>query len=184
MKKLVLGLCMLLFLCGCEGERREYLVSAIGVMETERGFSLCAEEVIINTEKNEQSLRLIKGEGETLEEAVEKIKSQSVQPLLFSHCGVIAIGQGVADATLKEVCEYAIKSREITLSAYILKTENPIKLLSAKPVSSLSAGYEIMAFLRQNSSYRNRLFELAAKDYKTDLPVILIEDGGFVIENK
>ena len=183
MKKCFLIFVCIFLLCGCSGSKPEYLISGIGVDKSDDGYLLCFEAVIVNTENTEQTLKVLKGEGKTLSQAFDEIKQQSTQPLLMAHNGVIAVDKDADKNELKEICEY-VKDVGITLSTYVIKTADIQKLFKTKPLSSICIGYDIMSLMKQNPPYKNRLFELASRDYNTTLPVISIKDGGLIFEEK
>ncbi|MBQ4119162.1 MAG: hypothetical protein IJD45_02090 [Clostridia bacterium] len=180
MKKVFLILALGLFLCGCQKRGPEYLVSSMGFDKENDSYKVCFESVIINSEDTKQSVKLLKGEGKTLRGAIMRIEKQCTQPLLLSHCGVLVIGDGITQNELSEVAKYCVKNEEITLSAFLIKTENAQQLLSVKPVSSLTVGFDIMGLLEQNKHYKNRLFELTATNYTAALPRVSINDGGLI----
>ncbi len=184
MKKLLLIIISLLLLCGCEKRGPEYLVSGIGFDKENGVYKVCFESVIINSEDTKQTIKLIKGKGKTLDEAVDEIKKQCTQPLLLSHCGVLVIGKNIQENELEGIAEYCVKSKEITLSAFIVNTESAWKLLSAKPVSSVAVGFDIMGLLEQNKVYKNRLFEVVNSNYESNLPTISIINGGLKFGEK
>ncbi len=180
MKKLFLSLALVLFLCGCQKRGPEYLVSSMGFDKAENSYKVCFESVIINSEDTKQSVKLLKGEGQTLKAAINEIEKQCTQPLLLSHCGVLVIGDNITQNELSDIAKYCVKNEEITLSAFLIKTENAQKLLSVKPVSSLTVGFDIMGLLEQNKRYKNRLFELMNTESNTALPKVSINDGGLI----
>jgi hypothetical protein len=181
-KKCILSIILLLLLCGCQKFKPEYLVSSIGFDKVEDKYTVLFETVIINTENTSQSLKVLKGEGESIEQAVAQIKRQSTQPLLLSHSGVIAVSENITRDDLKQICEYALE-QEITLSAYFVKTQNCEKLLKQKPVSSVCVGYDIMGLIKQNKPYRNRFFEIINADFNAVIPKISLKEGGLYFEN-
>lgn len=182
MKKIALTLLLMLFLCGCEKTGPEYLISSMGFDSTKGVYNVCFEAVIINTETTEQSVRLLKGSGNTVEDAVKEIDAQITQPLMLSHCGVIAIGNSINNKQLHEIGEFCYSRDEITLSAFFVRTENALQLLSVKPVSSVCAGYDIMGLIEQNKPYKNRFFEIINSDYEAALPQISLMDGGLCFD--
>ncbi len=184
MKKTLVLVLFMLLLCGCRKTGPEYLVSGIGFdLENDR-YKICFEAIIINSEEPEQTIRLLKGEGETIEEAVAQIDRQCTQPLLLSHCGVLVIGEEVNRARLREIGDFCYSRDEITLSAFFVRTKNAQKLLSVKPVSSACASYDVMGILRENKPYKNRFFEVLSTGYDTNLPEISLKDGGLEFDGE
>ncbi len=180
MKKALWFFVLLLFLCGCEKQGPEYLVSSIGFDKVNDGYKVCFESVIINSEDTKQTVKLLKGEGQTLSMAINEIEKQCTQPLLLSHCGVLVIGDSITKNELNDIATYCVKGEQITLAAFLIRTESAQKLLSVKPLSSVAVGFDIMGLLEQSKHYKNRLFELVNSDYKIPLPSVSINDGGLI----
>lgn len=183
MKRIIFVVFVLLLLCGCNNGRSEYLVSAMGFDYNEGEYEVCFEAIIVNSENTDQTLKLFKGSGETLEKAIKKIEKQCTRPLLFSHCGVIVVGEKIPKLKFLEVCDYCYAEEEITLSAFFIKTESPETLLSIKPTSSACVGYDIMGLLKQNKVFENRFFEIIKSDYTAQLPKISKVQGGLYFES-
>ena len=183
MKKILFVWILMFVLCGCEQTGPEYLISSMGFDYSNGQYEVCFEAVVINSENTDQTVKLLKGRGDSVENAVKEIKKQCTQPLLLSHCGVIAINQNMRDIHFKKVCDFCYQEEQITLSAFFIKSENPQKLLSTKPLSSVSAGYDIMGLLKQNKHYKNRFFEVINSNYKTVLPTVNRKDGGLCFES-
>lgn len=184
MKRILFCVLLMLLLCGCEKTGPEYLVSSMGFDVEGDSYKVCFESVIINSENTEQTVRLLKGEGKTVKAAVEQIDRQCTQPLLLSHCGVLAIGDSVSKSQLRQIGDFCYSQEQVTLSAFFVRTENAEKLLSVKPVSSTCAGYDIMGLIKENKRYDNRLFEVINKDYDVNLPKISLKDGGLKFDGE
>ncbi len=184
MKKISLVIVFLLLLCGCEKRGPEYLVSSMGFDKEGEMYKVCFEAVIVNSEDTKQAVKLLKGRGKTLQGAVDEIDKQCTQPLLLSHCGVLVLGESINRKELNEITKYCVKGNEITLSAFLVLSENAEKLLSVKPVSSVTVGFDIMGLLEQNKPYKNRLFELVNSDYKSPIPRLSVKDGGLIFNGK
>lgn len=184
MKKIILVLCFAFFLCGCEKTGPEYLVSGMGFDSFDGRYEICFETIVINTETTEQSVRLLKGNGSTVYEAVSQIDRQCTQPLLLSHCGILAIGDSITETELKQIGDYCYSQDELTLSVYLIRTPDAEKLFKAKPISSICAGYDIMGLLKENSGYKNRFFEVLNSGYKAALPKISLKDGGLIFNGQ
>ena len=182
MKRLIFIVILLLLLCGCDNTQPEYLVSSMGFDYNGGKYTVCFESVVVNSENTNQTVKLLKGEGSSIEKAVSVIKKQCTQPLLMSHCGVIAVSENMPLKQFKNVCDFCYKRDEITLSAFFIKTDNPQELLSVKPLSSACVGYDIMGLLKQNSNFKNRFFEVVNSGYKARLPKITEKDGGLYFE--
>ena len=188
MKKFLLCLFLFLFLSGCQKAKPEYLVSSIGIDTKNDKFNICFEAVIVNSENPEQKLMLLKGSGDTIEQAVAQINRQCTQPILLSHCAVIIIGETVTQNQLNKILEYCYQKDEITLSAFFITTKNAEKLLSQEPVSSVCVGYDIMGLIEQysklqNKNFKNRFFEVITLKEQAKLPKIILKEKGYYLEN-
>lgn len=182
MKKAIIVLCFLLFLCGCEKNEPEYLVCAMGFDYANGKYMVCFETVVMNSENTKQELKLFEAVASSPQKAAEKINKQCTQPLLLSHCGVIAVSDDMPFEQFLKVCDFCYGKEEITLSAFFVKSNSPKALLSVKPLSSVSVGYDIMGLLKQNKHYKNRFFEVIKSDYKTALPLVNQKNGGLYFE--
>ncbi len=188
MKKCFLALLALIMLCGCQRTKSDYLVSSMGFDYKNGQFYTCFEAVISNSETDEQSVKLIKGKGETIEKSVEEIKKQCTQKLLLSHCGAVIVGESVPQKQLEQIYEYCFNNADITLSTLCVETENAEKLLSQKPISTIAVGYDILNLTEQISESKNekiktRYFEIMAQNKKTNLPKIKLTKEGYYFES-
>lgn len=184
MKKVILAVLFLFLLCGCEKTGPEYLISSIGFDNENGKYNVYFEAVIINSENEEQTLKLLNGKGDSIDKAVKQIKNSCTQPLLLSHCGVIVIGENIDADQFKDIKNYCYDTDPITLSAYFVKAKNAKELLSAKPVSSACVGYDIMGLLKQNDATKNRFFEILNDVQNVKLPTISVKDKGVYFDGK
>ncbi len=180
MKKIILLLFMMGLLCGCRTQESKYLVSSIGFDYNDQEYEVCFETIVVNSEKTDQQLKLFQGKGESIEKAVGEIEKQCTRPLVLSHCGVIAVSQNLSYDDFLKVCDFCYKREEITLSAFFIKTNSPLGLLSTKPLASVCVGYDIMGLLKQNKPFGNRFFEIIKNNYKVELPTIKAKTGGII----
>lgn len=183
MKKLIIPILCILLLCGCENKPQEYMITAIGVDYDKGLYTVSFEALIINTENEEQELKVITGKERTLLKAVEEIKKQNTLPLMLSHCGVVAVGDGISREKLKGIMRFAKEQGDITLSVQFLKTENANELLSGEPISSASVGYDLMSMMKtanevDDKSLKNRLFEICESE-SPSLPKIEKNEKGY-----
>lgn len=184
MKKIVLVITFLLFLCGCEKTGPEYLVSSMGFDKVNGKYDICFETVIINSENQDQTLKLLSGKGESIDKAVKQIKNSCTQPLLLSHCGVIVIGENIGEKQFEDIKNYCYDTDPITLSAYFVKTKNAKEVLSAKPVSSACVGYDILGLIKQNNATKSRFFEILNNGKDVQLPMISVKEKGVCFVGK
>ena len=144
------------FMCGCSAkeavasDKQEYIVSSIGFDEQDDGMiKMILEAVVVNSDDftSEKSSKLIIGKGETVLSAYSQIISKITQPLMFSHCGVIAIGSGLNSESVKEVHDFCYNKDEINLAAMFIYTPIAEVLLSCEPISSVAVGYDVMSMV-------------------------------------
>ncbi len=182
MKKLFIILLCPLLLCGCNQRPQEYLITAIAADYNGGLYTLYYEAVIINTETSGQKREILTAGGRTLLEAVEKIEKQATLPLLMSHCGIVAVGNGITRTKLLGIMKYCKENRDITLSVQFLRTNNPEKLLKTEPISSISVGYDLVSLIRtQKTNFKNRLFEIY-KNPSPVLPKLSLTEKGYYFE--
>lgn len=184
MKRCVLCLLILLSLSGCYKSNNNYLISSIGFDYEDGMYNTAFEAVISNSETDEQTVKLIKAKGDTIEKCVKEIEKQCTQEVLLSHCGIIAVGESVDKERLQEIYDYCFKNENITISVRFVKTENAEKLLSQEPVSAVAVGYDILNLTEQtDKSAKNRYFEIMAQNGKAKMPKVTLTKEGYYIEN-
>lgn len=171
---LLLVLILPLCLSGCSGSvytqsDRQYIVSALGFINKNGVIKAIAEAVAVNAESTEQSVErvVLKGEGETPSESILDLGAKLSKPLLFDHCGVILIDASLNGEEVEKVFSYCEQNKQINLAAYIVHSDNIEKLLSLKPMASLTVGYDIIGVIDRAQSlygirYFNRFYEVKA----------------------
>ncbi len=188
MKRLLIIFPILILLCGCQKTRPEYLISSIGFDNAGGQLNTCFEAIVINSETEDQQVKLFEGKGKTVKQSIEQIERQCTQGLLLSHCAVLVVGQEVSEEQLNGIYDFCFENPDITLSAFFVKTENAKELLSAKPVSTISVGYDILGLIEQyreneKIKIKNRYFEIMALEKQVKLPKIALKEEGYYLEN-
>lgn len=182
MKKLFIILLCPLLLCGCRQKPQEYLVTAIAADYDGGLYTVYYEAVIINTETSGQRREILTASGRTLLETVKAIEKQATLPLLMSHCGIVAVGNGITRTKLRGIMKYCKENRDITLSVQFIKIDNPEQLLKTEPLSSISVGYDLVSLIKtQNKNFKNRLFEIY-KNQNPILPKLSLTEKGYYFE--
>ncbi len=169
----ILAALLCLFCCACSStggtakDDRKLLVSAIGFDGAGEQIKVSVELIIINTENFESNLtpRVMTGKGDTIREAIANIGNGLTRQILLNHCGVIAVGSGISANRFHEICDYCFSEHQITMSAYMIATEDCETLLDGEPESSVTVGYDIMGIIEQESAqtgvaYNSRYFEV------------------------
>lgn len=146
---------------------RRFTVSALGFEKCGNQIGVTAEVIIINSESAEVKPRsaVFFAEDGTIDGALEKISAKLSRPMLFEHCGIIAVGDSMTEELFNEICEYCIYENRITVSAYIVSTNSPKELLNGEPQASLAVGYDIMGIIARQVADgtlegRSRCFEV------------------------
>ncbi len=175
MKRLLIGfsaacLCFLLsgcrFSAGSAQNDRRFMVTALGFSGSEN-ITVTAEIVTVNSEsaEREPSPQVLSYSADSINKALSGIADSLSRPMLLEHCGIIVIDTALSAELLGEICDYCFKENRITLSVYMIASDNPKALLGGEPVSSVAVGYDIMGIIGQKSetggiNFENRFFEI------------------------
>ena len=192
-KTLILSSLICLLLCSFKGENifysevPEYMVSAIGFKEEKAGEkTVYLESIVINAEDTgaDKKLIILEGKGNTLEESYEKAKEKAVEPINLSHCGVVILNEDTNKGFLEEVCNFCYDKDPINLAAFFIYAPDVKKLLSEKPVASVSVGFDIMSRLSSlkeitGKTYKNRFYQIESlrRKGKNNYDIPLIKNG-------
>ncbi len=194
----VLILCVMFFMSGCSAkeaiasDKQEYIVSSLGFDGKEDGIKMIIEAIVVNTDdlEEEKESRLIIGEGKNINEAYGKIISKTTQPLSLGHNAITVIGEKVTPKQLDEIFEFCRENTQINIATMLIYSENAEKLLSAKAVSSVAVGYDIMSMIevseeKQGTIFKNRLYEALALNSKPMetfcVPYITVENEEMIL---
>ena len=160
--------------CGCSAgggsveNDRKFMVAALGFDNEGGMIKLSAETIIINSETADAAPapQVITGTGRTVSEALDDVCDGLSKPLILNHCGVIAIGESITPEQLDKIFEYCFSDNRITLSAYVIASEDCESLLSVEPVSTVAVGYEIMGIIEQHIEQTG--VKLGSKFFETE----------------
>ncbi|MEE1239341.1 MAG: hypothetical protein UHO61_05405 [Acutalibacteraceae bacterium] len=174
MKRLLIcffTVCICFVLSGCssflntENDRR-FMVTALGFSGNEN-ITVTAEIVTVNSEsaKSEPTPQVLSHTANSIDEALSGISDSLSRPMLLEHCGVIVIDTALSAERFNEICDYCFRENKITLSVYMIASDNPKTLLDGEPISSVAVGYDIMGIIGQKSEteklqFQNRYFEI------------------------
>lgn len=182
MKKLFILLLIPFLLCGCKQKPQEYLITAIGADYDDGLYSIYFEAIITNTQQDGQQRKIMVGQDRTLLKAIAQIEKQATQSLLMSHCGVVAVGNGISRTKLLGIMRYCKENRNIPLSIQFIKTETAEKLFKTEPISSTSVGYDLVSMMQKiNKPLKNRLFEIYTNQSPV-LPKLSLTEKGYYFE--
>ena len=174
MKRLIISVftaLLCLMLCGCstpvgtQNDRR-FMVTALGFSGND-DITLTAEIVTVPSESAEVEPRtqVLSCTENGINKALNGIADSLSRPMLLAHCGVIVIDTALSAESFAEICDYCFKENKITLSVYMMASENPKALLDGEPLYSVAVGYDIMGIIGQKSetekiNFTNRYFEI------------------------
>lgn len=197
MKKLIFSLVfMSVILSGCSVknmyriENTEYNVASIGFERGENSFSALFEVIIINNDDADSDLKraVIKGEGETLDEAVSAVRLKTAQPLLLSHTAIIVLSDGITKADFNEIYNYCLTERDISVAVGFVTAKSAEELLGLEPISSVSIGYTLAdmlktGYLETKYPYKNRLYESFKRNKEGfwKLPYFEVKDSEYYL---
>lgn len=198
---LLLSLLLIVSLCGCSAkeaiasDKQEYIVASLGFDVKNEEIKMSIEAIVVNSDKltseEENENELIYAEGENIGEAFTKIVSQITQPLMFSHCAVVAVGSEITQNRLEEIFSFCTEKAKINLAAMFVYTKNAESLLSCKPRSSVAVGYDIMSMVevvgeQRGLNFQNRFYEVENAQQKPMrtmyFPNMRVEDNEFSLE--
>lgn len=175
---LCLSLCLL---CGCRtvgGREPEQgaLVAAVGVdaVGTQVRVSL---EVLLVSEGEGVERRVLSAVGADARLAYAAVTEGFVRELLFGHCAVLMLGDGITDETATAFLTDASLPPELQ----VVTAEDAHALLSVEALATPAVGYELQAILSRCAAKNCRVFELAADPSvhlsRSALPRAAVADG-------
>lgn len=172
----VIVIICVLMLAGCSDYREsnsQYMVSAVGFDADGDNVVASIQAVIVGTDSinEEAEIKVFSADGSTPSQAISNIFSFLSKSLLFDHCGVVAIGNGISSEMLGDIFDYSADQKNLNLGVYFVATDNAQKLLRQESVSALASGYDIMGMIERNSDetgilYQNRFYEIKALEAK------------------
>lgn len=188
-KRWIRGLCMLLLmsaliggLTSCEEMGTEpeqgYLVSAMGFDPSEEGIRVTIEIPVIGEGNGEESKTILfTHSGASVKSALEGMQRGIPRELVFSHCALTVLGDGLKKEALQEIFAFAEAGESLPLAAEVVRSTNAEKLLRAGSLSAPAVGYEIPELLRRERErmgveMRCRIYELRTTP-SPDLPVAI-----------
>ena len=187
------------FLCGCSTKsavvynRGEYIVSAIGFDNDFNDVRMTVEAIVINSDnpQSPEKSKIFLGSGTDTKQAFFELSKKITQPLMFSHTGVVVMGENLSQKQINDIFRFCYEKDEINLAAMFVSTNNAEELLSCKAVSSVAVGYDIMNMIqvmgeKTNFKFKNRFYEVEANRNESSktvsLPYFTVSDGGMIFE--
>lgn len=196
LKRIFFAILLLFLLSGCRSvttENGSFLISAIGADMQGDNVLVSVEAVVVNSADSDSPPQNIvyKAEGKDFKSALKSIGFKTSKPLDFSHCAIIVLSDNLKENVKNDIYDFCRKEKEITVSVGFVETENANKLLSLKPWSEISVGYELAVMLEtqyreNNITFNNRFFEIENARLKGDSgnikPKFIIDKDSFYLE--
>lgn len=200
LKKIFFLLIIFIFLStfsGCTGgvyrqPDQQYLVSGIAFKRDKDKITTFAETVIVNTESTDQGVNrhIFSASGNTAGESLLNLSGKISKPLLFDHCGLIALDEALSGEQFEQIIDYCKKNEEINLAAYMISSENIDTLFDCEPVSTLTVSYDLMGVIDRVESlngikFHNRYYEVCANKLRQSecflLPFVSVKNGEYIL---
>lgn len=166
------------------------IITALGIDKEDENLLVCAEIINNQSIDSAATATILYGKGKTMVEAIGDLSASTPKNLLFSHVGVVALGDTLNEAAIGDIEDFCLNNPQFTLSMKIIAAKSASELLCVKPytlsitaleiVSLLNASDKSLSFGKYNSfiSVERRraaaghimalpYFETAAKDGKT-----------------
>lgn len=149
-----------------------YTVSAVGFDAEAGGLWRATAEVPLTRENEAEKMdvKCFTAVGETPEKALTELTRGLGKRLIWSHCAVLILGDGLSPAQVSELLHFAAYGTVLPLAAQVISTPDAEKLLSGGSLSTPAAGYDLPGIIRERS--RTESLKLRCRVYE------IISDGG------
>ena len=140
-----------------------YLISAFGFDARNGRLRVCAEVPLTReNEADKMEVRLFEGVGDSPRDALRKIETGLSKELLFGHCALVILGDGLTSEQHIEILQFLATGKTVPVSA-----PDAHDLLGSGSLSAPAAGYEIPGILRGQMDSMGmdpccRLYEISA----------------------
>ncbi|MBQ6815904.1 MAG: hypothetical protein IJP26_01550 [Clostridia bacterium] len=184
-------ICFVLMLAGCsnsdytEPENR-VVASAIGVDYINNEYNLTIEYVKIfeNLSEDKYSPKLIKGKGDSINNAVLNVLTKTNKKISFYHTPVIILGQNITPEILNNILNYCVESTEISLSINLIRADNAGQILSVENEDNDLLGYKLTEQIKLLNAKNSALQIINSNNNLLDLPkVVLLGNTIEIINN-
>lgn len=157
-KFLALLLLLPMIFCSCRNTGRSEpeqvcLVSAIGFDGEEDGRLRLSVEVPLTRESEAEGMetKLFEGTGKNVPDAMRQITAGLAKELLFSHCALMVLGEGLTREQIQAAFDFASTGEFLPLAAQVVAAPDAGELLRGGSLSTPAAGYDIPGILKQES---------------------------------
>lgn len=162
--------------CGYIEPEARYTVTAIGCMQTQKGFTLTVSLTDVNNRSEEAkgSGFLVEGEGETIASALNDIRSKLSKKPSFSHCRIITVTDRTDKESLRELLDLCIEL-DVSLNCPIACCNRIKNLFSS---DALPTGGDLASLIKENAEHFGYGGHTALFEIKTAL---LVEESKFAL---
>lgn len=193
----LIALFFILTLSGCRGgvyrqPDQQYLVSGIAFKKDLNKITAFVETVVVNTESTKQgvSRHIFSASGDSVEVSMLNLSGKISKPLLFDHCGIIAIDENLNAEQFEQIIDYCQANEEINLATYMVSSPFADTLFTCEPVSTLTVSYDIMGVIDRveylnGIKFHNRYYEVCANKLRPSqcffLPNITVNNLQYIL---
>jgi spore germination protein KC len=155
MKRLILGLLLLLLLSGCgfKDLDQRFFVVAVGIDKAKsegKRYKVTLKLAIpaVKIEAGATKFQLVSEEANSISEAVRHLKAKTDKDLNYGHAKNLVIGNDLAKNNLEEVLDWAFRRRDIQRISYVaIADPSAEKILGIKPNSeNVPGNWFILSF--------------------------------------
>lgn len=165
--------------CGAQTEPEQtMLVSAMGFDADGAGIRVTLEIPVVEEGKSAETKAVVLSEvGEDIPKALQTIRAGLSRELIFSHCALAVLGEGLSKEQLQAVFAFAGSGETLPLAAEVVSAQNGEALLRAGSFSAPAVGYELPEILERERKQtgvdiRCSVYELRAVA-SPELPIAL-----------
>ena len=153
MKKVIILILSILLLSGCDYKELNNLgiITMITLDYKDNSYIANVELLNINKDSNKKSI-IIKGNGKTLDKALNNAESDSEYIFNYSHLYTIIISDSLATKKQREIDDYLIRNKDLRKDFLIFYSSDIHNILKYKTNMSNSIGESIFNIVNNSKS--------------------------------
>ena len=132
-----------------EQSQTESIVTAIGIDKQNSEFEVSLQYIVPNVSNGPEGLKIISQKGDSVGDAVEKIKLQLGKLSGFAHCKVLVFNDKASEENFTGLLDYLLRRKTNTNSIILINTPD-----SAKDLLSMSSKLDsdLYSFINNNGN--------------------------------
>ena len=132
-----------------EQSQTESIVTAIGIDKQQDEYEVSLQYIIPNSSNGPEGLKIVTEKGESVGNAIEKIKLQLGKLSGFAHCKFLAFNDKACEENFTSLLDFLIRRKTNTNNIILINTPD-----SAKDLLSMSSKLDsdLYSFLNNNGS--------------------------------